>query len=160
MCNEVECQSTEVGFCRLDKTNPGLQYAKKVRSHALTLTFKELVTYKEAVYALISHLEWHNKVRCVFYPEYSPQGRIHFHGFVYETNKQHYNSFLIRWRILGYTKESKLTNALAWQIYCTKDQHLYKTKNRPIRYDTFRAINFYKKRYIQWDKWARRELGD
>lgn len=157
MCNEVECQSLEVGFCILDKTNPGQQYAKNVRTHALTLTFREMVTYKEAVYSLISHLEWHNKLRCVFYPEYSDNGRVHFHGFVYETNKQRYHSFLIRWRLLGFVKESKLTNALAWQMYCTKDQHLYKCKNKPVRYDTFRALNYYKKKYITWDKFMNQQ---
>ena len=118
---------------RLDK-QLAPQYGKKARTHALTLTFKHMITLKRAKYILLEMMYTHTKLHMVWYPEYTMTGRVHWHGTVTETNKQRYNSFLSHWKIFGFHKESKLTNRIAWHIYCIKDQHLF--KRQPTRLTT------------------------
>lgn len=96
--------------------------------HALTLTYKDIVSYKEAKQQLKGTLErFKRSLQCVFYAEYTEQGNIHWHGVVYEKSKPVYNKFLVHWRhFYGFTYESRLTNMVAWHCYCIKDQHIFK----------------------------------
>lgn len=127
------------------------QYGEKYRTHAITLTYKNICTIKEGKYMLMNHLFNHSSIKCTFYPEYTRSGRLHWHGFVYERNKQNYNRFLSHWRYIGFTKESKLTNRIAWHIYCIKDQYLF--KRQPTRLTTRFVIKRFTKLHNTFEHW-------
>lgn len=128
------------------------QYGSKLRPHAITLTYKNICTLKEGKAILMNHMKIHAKVYCVFYPEYTETGRLHWHGTVWESNKQRYNQFLSYWKYTGFFKESKLSMLLAWHLYCTKDQYLFKRQpsrvstpsvNHHYRHKLYRSFNYY-----------------
>ena len=135
----------------LDLITLAPQYGKFYRAHAITLTYKNVCTIKEGKYLLMNHLYNNKNIHCTFYPEYTQSGRLHWHGFVYEKNKQSYNKFLCHWRTLGFSKESKLTNRIAWHLYCIKDQWLY--KRQPTRLTTRFVIKRYEQQHKTIGNW-------
>lgn len=106
----------------------GPNYGPQYCTHALTLTYKDIVTFKEAKRQLKGTIErFKRSLICVFYAEYTEQGNIHWHGIIHERSKPVYNKFLFHWRhFYGFTYESKLTDRIAWHYYCIKGQRLFK----------------------------------
>ena len=96
----------------------------KSRQHALTLTFRDLTGYRRGMVTLATCIRNYDFVDYVFYPEFTHNGNIHFHGMIWEKNRRNYNGFLSTWNYFyGFTKESRLTDQVKWHLYCRKEQH-------------------------------------
>lgn len=113
-------------LCGLDN-NCSPNYGPRYSAHALTLTYKNFISYKDSKHQLLSILSGYPRFRYAFYGEFTKEGNVHWHGTLYESNKLKYNKFIVTWnKLYGYTKESKIGNLIGWHIYCLKQQSLFK----------------------------------
>lgn len=135
MCNEIGCQSTDSSYCKLD-INYGPNYGKNTdlyyRSHAMTWTFRDIMTLRYAIKCMALSQYKHQNIMIIAYPEFTKAGNIHFHGIIYEKNKLYFNKYINYWTYnYGFVKVKKIHSTLGWFCYCVKEQKLF--KRRPYR---------------------------
>lgn len=124
-----------------------------MRHSFITLTFREPRGKKESIKLLAERLSRYNKhfIDFCFYPEYTKQGHIHFHGIVkyLDINRNGYFSFLGNWKkYIGFTYDSCKghSNIVEWHIYCRKEQsHWNYFRIHKYNYKKFRFRSIKKK---------------
>lgn len=117
----------------------------KSRQHALTLTFREPMSFSRGMIILASYIRRYNFVDYVFYPEWTEQGNLHFHGTIWEKNIKQYGDFKFTWSFMyGFTKEKPIRppyGIVGWHLYCRKDQH-------EVRYKKFMRVHKYNSKHL------------
>jgi len=117
----------------------------------ITLTYKNDIGFKKGLRSLARLIVRYPTFRdYVFYPEYTVQGRLHFHGVIYYTNKLHYGTFITNWKhFYGFSSVTVIRkkigdreNLLGWHFYCRKEQHHICGKIKRLhKYNTDYIIN-------------------
>lgn len=97
----------------------------------ITLTFAQDISHKQAKQLLEYHINnYLGRYKYAFYLEFGEtNGRVHFHGIIHGITaaRLRAHKFCTRWKqIYGFYHISRLTNLLAWHIYCRKDQSIFK----------------------------------